>query len=302
MNFTKEALKRNYSLKDLTTFKIGGKADLFFVAETKEAMQEAVKYAQAQKLPVLLIGGGSNLVISDQGVEGLVILNSIKNLSKVDLEECTIELSTGFELAELVKLAQNHSLSGAEPFAGIPGTLGGGICGNAGAYGKSLSNILVEAEILTAEGELKKVTPEFFEFDYRFSKLKVSNNYVLSAKFQLAKGDKSEIDAQIEDILAQRHSKHPHKTLGCAGSYFKNLPPAEGETRRRAAGQVLEKVGAKNMSVGGASIFEKHANFIVNKGQAKASDVKELAKLLIAKVKEEYGVELEEEVRYVGRW
>jgi UDP-N-acetylmuramate dehydrogenase len=302
MNFTLDALQKDYSLKELTTFKIGGNADWFFMAETKEAMQGAIKYANEQGLKVLVIGGGSNLVISDKGVEGLVVLNRIKNLKQVNLDECTIELSTGFELAELVALAQKNSLSGAEPFAGIPGTLGGGICGNAGAYGKSLSNLLIEAEILTSDGVIKRVTPEFFEFAYRFSKLKVSNNYVLSAKFQLKKGDKAEIDAQIADILAQRQSKHPDKSLGCAGSFFKNLPPLPGEERRRAAGQVLEQIGAKNMRVGGASIFEKHANFIVNKGEASAADVRALAGLLIAEVKKVHGVELEEEVRYVGRW
>ncbi len=302
MEFSPELLKKNYPIKDLTTFKVGGNADLFFEATTKTALKAAVSYAKSNKLPILLVGGGSNLIVSDEGVQGLVILNSIKNIINIDLNENTIELSTGFKLAELVKIAQDNSLTGAEPFAGIPGTLGGGICGNAGAYGKSLADIIIEAEVLTEEGDIKKVTPDYFEFDYRTSKLKTTNNYVLSAKFKLAKGNQKEIDAQIDDILAQRSSKHPNKTLGCAGSYFKNLPPLKGETRRRAAGKVLEEAGAKAMTFGGASVFEKHANFIINKGNAKAKDIRTLANMLREKVKEKHGILLEEEVRYVGRW
>lgn len=302
MPFNEKLIKNNYPLKDLTTFHIGGPADFFFEAETAQDIVDAVNYAKTANLPYFVIGGGSNLVISDKGIAGLVIQNSIKNIKQIDFDNQTITLSTGHMLSELVNTAEKEGFTGAEPFAGIPGSLGGAICGNAGAYGKSISDILLEAEILLSDGVVKTVNKDFFDFSYRTSILKREPHIVLSATFALKQGNPEAIAQEIAQIKATRKTKHPGKEIGCAGSFFKNLPPEPGESRRRAAGEILEKIGAKKISFGGACVYENHANFIINKGNAKASDVRSLAKILIDKVKELYGVELEEEVRYVGRW
>ncbi|NCB45871.1 UDP-N-acetylmuramate dehydrogenase [bacterium] len=302
MPFNEKLIKNNYPLKDLTTFHIGGPADFFFEAETAQDIVDAVNYAKTANLPYFVIGGGSNLVISDKGIAGLVIQNSIKNIKQIDFDNQTITLSTGHMLSELVNTAEKEGFTGAEPFAGIPGSLGGAICGNAGAYGKSISDILLEAEILLSDGVVKTVNKDFFDFSYRTSILKRESHIVLAATFALKQGNPEAIAQEIAQIKATRKTKHPGKEIGCAGSFFKNLPPNPGESKRRAAGEILEKIGAKKISFGGACVYENHANFIINKGNAKASDVRSLAKILIDKVKELYGVELEEEVRYVGRW
>lgn len=302
MKFNSELIHENVPIKHLVTFKLGGEAEYFYSADCVDALCDAVRYAKEHKMPYFILGGGSNLVVSDKGMDGLVIHNQCEDICQIDHEKNQIKLSSGFDFSYLVKIAQQEGFSGAESFAGIPGTIGGAICGNAGAYGKSISDLLISCDVMTMDGKVQTVDKEFMQFEYRMSRAKKEPIVILSGVFQLEAGDKKEIQAKIDDILQQRHSKHPDKEIGCAGSYFKNLPPAPGETRRQAAGMFLDKVGAKSMSFGGASVFEKHANFIINKGTATASDVRNLAKLLKEKVKKELGIDLEEEVRYVGRW
>lgn len=302
MKFNSELIHENVPIKHLVTFKLGGEAEYFYSADCVDALCDAVRYAKEHKMPYFILGGGSNLVVSDKGMDGLVIHNQCEDICQIDHEKHQIKLSSGFDFSYLVKIAQQEGFSCAESFAGIPGTIGGAICGNAGAYGKSISDLLISCDVMTMDGKVQTVDKEFMQFEYRMSRAKKEPIVILSGVFQLEAGDKKEIQAKIDDILQQRHSKHPDKEIGCAGSYFKNLPPAPGETRRQAAGMFLDKVGAKSMCFGGASVFEKHANFIINKGTATASDVRNLAKLLKEKVKKELGIDLEEEVRYVGRW
>ena len=301
MKFNPEFIHKNVPIKHLVTFNLGGNADYFYSADCIEALCEAVEYAKKKNWPVFILGGGSNLVVSDKGIEGIVIHNLCEDICQVDKEKHQLKLSSGFPLAKLVELAHHEGFEGAEAFAGIPGSIGGAICGNAGAYGQSISDILLNCDILTSDGKVQTVDKNYLQFDYRMSRIKKEPMIVLSAVFQLKAGNKKLIEEKINEILEQRHSKHPDKSIGCAGSFFKNLPPAAGETRRQAAGMFLDKVGAKQMAVGGASVFEKHANFIINRGNATAADVKALAKLLKDKVKSELGIVLEEEVRYVGR-
>jgi UDP-N-acetylmuramate dehydrogenase len=301
MNFTASLLRKNVPLKDLVTFKLGGPAEFFYEAETTEALIESVMFARREKMPFFLLGGGSNLVVSDDGLEGLVVHNKSKDQTFIDFEKRQIVLSSGYDLDVVVDLALKSGFSGAECFTGIPGTLGGAIYGNAGAYGRCIADILVDARLLFADGSTQTVPNSFFRFDYRTSILKQLPHIVLSARLQLEPGNPEEIKARMDDITTQRHSKHPPYEIGCAGSFFKNLPPLPGEDRRRAAGAVLEQIGAKNMFCGGASVFQKHANFIINQGNATAADVKKLAQMLKQKVMQELGIELSEEVLYVGR-
>ncbi|HNW36555.1 MAG TPA: UDP-N-acetylmuramate dehydrogenase, partial [Candidatus Ozemobacteraceae bacterium] len=232
----------------------------------------------------------------------LVIRNRACEGHFVDATSGMLTVSSGHSLWDIVQLAQRSGLTGLETMSGIPGSIGGALYGNAGAYGKCIGDLLVAADILDpASGDILHVDSSFFEFAYRTSGLKRKPGVILRATFRLSQGDPAAILAQMNDILAQRHSKHPPIEVGCAGSFFKNLDPNPGDVRRRAAGEVLEKAGAKEMAVGGASVYTKHANFIVNYGKATAADVRNLARQLKQKVQEMFGIELHEEVLYVGR-
>jgi len=301
MRFTPELIQKNVPLKHLVTFRFGGPAEYFFTAENSENLCAAVEWARSKKMPLFILGGGSNLVVSDSGLDGLVIHNRCMEVNHVDAQTNQICISSGYDFSYLVDLAQKYGLAGIESFAGIPGSIGGAIYGNAGAYGRCIADVLLDAQLLCPDGSVRTVDNSFFNFDYRTSRLKNDPHIILSARFQLEPGDKEAIKVKMDEIIEQRHSKHPPYEIGCAGSFFKNLPPLPGENRRRAAGSVLEQAGAKKMSCGGASVFEKHANFIINNGNATASDVKQLANMLKAKVKEQFGIELAEEVLYVGR-
>jgi UDP-N-acetylmuramate dehydrogenase len=301
MNFTADRLQKNVQLSNFVTFKLGGPAEYFFEAKNINELVAAIDFATKQKIPWFVLGGGSNLVVSDHGIDGLVIKNSCKDRLEIDAQNHILDVSAGYDLGELVKMAYKSSLSGAESFTGIPGSVGGAIYGNAGAYGRSIGEILLNAEVLFPDGSVKTVDNSFFDFDYRTSILKRCRHIVLSASFQLKAGKSEKILERMKDIMAQRRSKHPDHSVGCAGSFFKNLPPLPGEARRRAAGAVLEKAGAKSMSIGGASVFHKHANFIINTGNATSEDVKKLAQLLKEKVMHDFGIELNEEVKYIGK-
>ncbi|NCB40376.1 MAG: UDP-N-acetylmuramate dehydrogenase [Erysipelotrichia bacterium] len=299
--FNPELIRKNVPLKDLVTFKLGGPAEFFYEAHNSDNLQAAVAYARRERMPLFILGGGSNLVVSDAGLDGLVVHNRSRDINLVDLDKHQITISSGFALAFVVTLAQQNGLTGIEPFTGIPGSLGGAIYGNAGAYGRCIADVLIDARVLFPDGSVQTVPNSFFKFDYRSSLLKTEPHIVLSARFQLEAGNCEEIRLKMDDIILQRHSKHPSCEVGCAGSFFKNLPPLPGEDRRRAAGSVLEQVGAKSMFYGGASVFQKHANFIINTGNATAADVKHLANMLKQKVMNDFGIELSEEVLYVGR-
>lgn len=301
MTFSIKNIRKNVSLKEFVTFKLGGPAELFYVAETEKNLAHAVNYARRNGLSCFLLGGGSNLVVSDTGVEGLVVRNKTQNTEIVDMRSNAITMSSGFKLKDLVNVAYKNGLTGLEFLTGIPGTIGGAVFGNAGAYGKSIANVLTESEVIFSDGSIQKVENSFFNFSYRNSRLKSENFPVLRITVQLSKGNSTEIKAKMDEIIEQRESKHPSQDIGCAGSFFQNLPPLPGMDRRRAAGAVLEQAGAKQMTFGGASVFEKHANFIINTGSATANDVKELAKLLKAKVLTDFGISLSEEVRYIGK-
>ncbi len=293
-------IQNSVPLAQFTTFHIGGSAEMFIQSDTEEELIEAVSYAHHQGIPFFLLGGGSNLVVADEGVKGLVIRNQAKDRIKIDVEKGLVSFSSGISLSQVVKISLQNGLTGMEPFTGIPGTLGGAIYGNAGAYGRCIADILIDAEILTFDGRVCYVKNSFFEFSYRDSVVKRSPFLVLNSTLKLGKGEPEKILAQMNDILAQRKSKHPPIEIGSAGSFFKNLAPKPGETRRQAAGEILEKAGAKSMAVGGASVYSKHANFIVNYGKATAEDVRRLAIQMKEKVQQVFGIDLHEEVLYIG--
>ncbi len=297
----KKRVRQSIPLREFTTFRLGGSAELFLEVETEAELAEAVAMARADGMPWFLLGGGSNLVVSDRGMPGLVIRNASRDPERLDPERGLLTISSGRKLGYLVEVAAGHGLTGFEPMTGIPGTVGGAIYGNAGAYGRTIADLLVGATLLEpSTGRIFEADPAFFEFAYRSSRLKRDPHVILNATFRTSPGDPAAIRAEMANIMAQRNAKHPPLGVGSAGSFFKNLPPAPGETRRRAAGEVLEKAGAKEMAVGGAKVFHKHANFIVNYGEATAADVRALAAQLKERVFGLFGIALEEEVLYIG--
>lgn len=288
-----ERVRENVSLASYTTFGIGGEADLFYQAAMPEELICAVRSAQELRVPFWVLGGGSNVLVSDAGFRGLVIRNGCRQiLTNQDAITC----QSGAPLSELVVAAADHSLSGLEFAAGIPGTVGGAIRGNAGAFGKALGDLLTSAVILTEAGKVKEVDRDYLRFGYRDSRLKHTGKVVLSAAFGLSQRDKHEIEEQINDILSKRKETLPwqEKSAGC---FFKNVPGPQG---RISTGFLLDKIGAKGMQEGDARVSPKHANIIINAGRAKAADVRRLARRLKGKIKQEFDIELEEEVVYIN--
>jgi UDP-N-acetylmuramate dehydrogenase len=288
-----DRLKTDVALAPYTTFGIGGKADFFYPAAKPDELIDAVLTAQKLKVRFFFLGGGSNILVSDSGFKGLVILNQCRNIM---VDQNTVTCQSGAILRDVIEQACRYSLSGLEFAVGIPGTVGGAIWGNAGAFGKSVGEVLSKAVILTEMGEIKEVEKDYFRFAYRESRLKTTGEVLLSATFALEKGDKKEIAEKIKENLKEREEKLPlrEKSAGC---FFKNV--VQGD-RRISAGLLLDQIGAKGMQVGDAKVSARHANILINAKSAKAQDVRKLACELKKKVKEKFGIKLEKEVVYIN--
>jgi UDP-N-acetylmuramate dehydrogenase len=285
-------IQKNIKLAPYTTFKIGGPADYFFVAKTKEDLVKAIKVARKFKLPFFILAGGSNLLISDKGFKGLVIKNQS---SKFEIIDSRITTETGVALRELVNASAELGLTGFEWLVGIPGTIGGAVRGNAGAFGKSMADLVKTVEVLEIDSklEIKNYKLEDCKLNYRNSIFKEKENLViLSIELQLEKGDKREIKENIKRYLSYRKEKHP-LNFPSAGSIFKN-------PENSSAGKIIEQCSLKGKKIGQAQISEKHANFIINLGEAKAEDILGLINLIKREVKEKIGIELEEEIKILG--
>jgi len=292
----RKPLKKSVLLRDYSNFKIGGKADYFFEATSIADLVKSTLLAREHSFPYFIIGGGYNLLFDDDGFRGLIIKNSVKGIKQMG-GKTEVEALAGTPLRDLIQFSIDKSLSGFEFLAGIPGTVGGAVFSNAGAFGKSVGKFLKDAEILNRKGKRVKVNRDYFEFRYRHSVLSKKYDVFLRAVFELHQGKKEEIKARIEENLEKRKSHHPPEDIACAGSYFKN--PVLPDGKRVPAAHFLDKVGAKDMKVGGAAVYGGHANFIINKEKASAQDVLRLAQGLKGRVKERFDVELEEEVIFL---
>jgi len=290
-----QPLRRNVPLKEYSTFRIGGPADFFFEAHHLQELKMAIIFALEQKIPFYVIGGGSNILFADEGYRGLIIKNSSRGINLIP-DSLEVEALSGTRLADLVEFTCESGLAGLEFLAGIPGTVGGAVWGNAGAFGRSTSDSLVAA-FIWEKGEEKEVDRDFLAFGYRTSRLKEGAYLLLSARFKLEKDKPESIRKRINDILALRRLKHPPEGTFCAGSFFKNVLLPDGQ--KLAAGLLLDQTGVKGLKYGGAMVYPGHANFIVNTGEARAAEVLHLAAEMKARVREKFGVELEEEVIYL---
>jgi UDP-N-acetylmuramate dehydrogenase len=288
-------LSENVPLSALSSFGIGGPADLFFEAKSGKDLETAVSLALDEKYPFYVIGGGFNLLFDDAGYRGLIIRNRLEGVTR---EGHRLNVLSGTSLSCVLREALEAGLTGLEFLAGIPGTVGGAVFGNAGAYGWSIGDVL-ETATLYLPGDGHQVSPrDTLGFGYRESALKKKRGaIVLSAVLVCSPGDRAESEARIKDTLQKRWAKHPPHGTACAGSYFKNACSESGA--RIAAGQLLDQAGARGRSVGDAAVSDVHCNFIINRGNARAAEVLALAAELKELVYKAFGVRLEEEVIYL---
>ncbi|MGN0463565.1 MAG: UDP-N-acetylmuramate dehydrogenase [Acutalibacteraceae bacterium] len=282
---------RDEPLKKHTTFKIGGNAKYFIIPEDEKEIAAVLKYARTFGEKVYIIGNGSNMLVDDAGVDGAFIYIGDK-MSDISLEdETTIRCQAGALLSRVCKFALENSLTGMEASFGIPGSVGGGLYMNAGAYGTEMKDYVVKAEYLDPDGSLKECSREEMKLSYRHSVFS-ENSYIITAVYiGLKKGDKSEIRAAMTDYMTRRKAKQPLE-YPSAGSVFKR---PEGYF----AGALIEQCGLKGRSIGDAQVSEKHAGFIINKGNATCKDVTELIRLCQYTVFKEKGVRLETEIKAI---
>ena len=294
-------------LRHHTTFRVGGPADYYFAGRTPDEMATALRVVHECELPVFLLGGGSNLLVSDDGFRGLVLRNAC---DAVEFDGTAAHVGCGTDFLDLIFQCRDRGLAGLEFAAGIPGSVGGALYGNAGCYGDDIGNYTIECTHVDLEGAHVETKPAaWYEFAYRDSRLKRDPRVLLTVLLQFKAGAKEAIQKEIDEKLEIRRVKHPQWRIEpTAGSYFKNLPPdwqmpgakLSPGTRRVAAGQLLDECDCRGLRVGDAMVFSKHANIIVNAGHATARDVLELAAEMKRRVREKFAVELEEEVMFLG--
>ena len=278
-------------MKNHTTFRIGGPADALALPKTPEEVAEVVRFCHEHAQPYYVLGNGSNLLVSDEGYRGLV-LQLYRNFNDIQVNGETITVQSGAMLAAVARTAYQNGLTGLEFASGIPGTIGGAVVMNAGAYGGEMKNVLKEVTVLTKEGEVLVIPAKALELGYRTSVIPKNGWIVLGAVLQLKKGDPEQILARMEELKEQRITKQP-LDLPSAGSTFKR---PEGYF----AGKLIMDAGLRGFTVGGAQVSEKHCGFVVNRGNATAADVWELICEVKRRVKEMTGVELEPEVKLLG--
>ncbi|MBO8171142.1 MAG: UDP-N-acetylmuramate dehydrogenase [Bacillaceae bacterium] len=282
----------NEPLSNHTTWKIGGPADVLIIPGDKDGLVKSMKLVHEHQVPWFVIGKGSNLLIRDGGIRG-VVFKLAEGLNHLRFEGERIHVGAGYSFIRLAIMAGKMGLKGLEFAGGIPGTVGGAIFMNAGAHGSDVSRILVDAEILLADGELKRFTGEELEFQYRTSVLQTKiGGIVTEVTFQLQYGDRKEIAAAMASYKDRRMHTQPLK-LPCAGSVFRN---PQGDY----AGRLIESAGLKGYRVGDAQISDIHANFIVNHGNARARDVLSIIEHVKRTIKEKYDIDMVPEVRVVG--
>lgn len=275
-----------------TTFAAGGAARYYVTPGTMEELAQVIALCREQELVWMLLGKGSNLLVSDAGYDGVMI--STAKLSECRLDGDELYAEAGCSLAKLAGAAQRSGYTGLEFAAGIPGTLGGAVVMNAGAYGGEMKDVLTEVQVLTPEGEPVWIPAEQMDLGYRHSCVAERGYAVLAAKMHLTAGDPAQIRAAMEDLAARRREKQPLE-YPSAGSTFKR---PEGYF----AGKLIQDAGLRGFQVGGAQVSEKHCGFVINRDHATATDIWELCRQVQEKVREQFGVELQLEVRTVGEF
>lgn len=284
----KDTIYLNEEMKNYTTFKIGGPADILIKPDSIINLVQAIKLCRAHGVPYYILGNGSNLLVADEGFRGVVI-QIYTNLDEIKVEGNTVTAQAGALLSKIANKALEHSLTGFEFAHGIPGTLGGAVVMNAGAYDGEMKHVLISCDVLDSEGHIIALSNEDLELGYRKSIIQKKGYIVLSATIGLKEGNKEEISARMKELMARRKEKQPLDKPS-AGSTFKR---PEGYF----AGKLIMDSGLKGYQIGGAMISDKHSGFVVNNGGATFKDVENLIKHVQEVVKEKYQVVLEPEVK-----
>ena len=284
------ALRAEEPMREHSSFRIGGAAEAFAVAGSEEELTHLAALCREEDIPLLVVGRGTNLLVSDEGVRGVVVRLG-EGLSALRAEGDTITAGAGVTLARLAQFAQQHGLTGLEFAHGIPGSLGGAVVMNAGAYGGEMKDVVVSVRCLDDDGVIREYGAEALDFSYRHSRFSERGGIVLGAVLSLTPGDGEAIAAKMRELMAKRTASQP-LDLPSAGSTFKR--PASGY-----AAAMIDGAGLKGYAVGGAMVSEKHAGFVVNTGGASFDDVLAVMEHVQSTVREKYGVTLEPEIKII---
>ncbi len=310
LNSTKLKLKE--PLAKHTYFKIGGPADLFLPVDSLEELKIAVKLALKHQLPYFVLGGGSNLLFSDQGFRGLVIKNQTRKISlkgfsggglktgQLQVDKILIQAESGVLANQLIRYTLDEGYAGLEDFLGLPGTVGGAIFNNSHHLGRLIGDLVAEVEVLDNQGRLKKYSHQKLDFSYDHSRFQKTKETILSVTFQLKKGDKAKLWQQAEAAVKRRAQTQP-LGIPSSGCVFQNISLSDAmrlgtPNHTCSAGYLIDKAGLKGIRVGDAMVSDKHANFIVNLGKATSKDILDLATLIKKTVKKKFGVDLQFEI------
>ncbi|MFM2431343.1 MAG: hypothetical protein RLZZ511_2556 [Cyanobacteriota bacterium] len=286
-------IKPQVSLAKLTSFQVGGDAEWFIAPHSLSHLQMSLQWAASEGLPVTMLGRGSNLLVSDRGLPGLVVATKYLKQVQFDREQGLVTVDAGVYLPPLARQIAQLGWRGFEWAVGVPGSIGGAVVMNAGAHGGSVSDTLTEAKVLLPDGTMQILTPDALAFRYRTSNLQSGGRFVTQATFQLEMGaDPIAVEAQMNQWYDQRKSSQPYDKPSC-GSVFRNPEPQK-------AAWLIEQAGLKGYQIGGAKVATRHANFILNCGGAKANDIFHLIHHVRAQVKSQWDLDLEPEVRMLG--
>ncbi len=293
VRLTGDKIRFDCPMAQYTTWRVGGNGEALFKADNEEELKQVITYLNREGIPYFPIGRGSNLLIKDKGIEGLVILltGSLATIKQERNDSLTILTGAGLPLADLLAHCRASGLGGLEYFAGIPGTVGGAVAMNAGAFGKEFGARVVEIHTITPKGNLEIRDKEQLSFTYRHFEIE-QGTMIIHTRLKMDRKPKDVVAGRISDYLKKRKQNQP-LDYPSAGSVFKN-PQDE------YAGRLIENAGLKGKKIGGAMISEKHANFIVNTGGARAKDILDLIYLTQAEVKKLTGIELETEIKVIG--
>lgn len=299
-HFPELCIRENMPLSECTTFRVGGPCPLFIDHPSADQLTALIQKLNELKMPFLVIGQGSNLVISDEGLD-CVVIRFCTETPVIQAGKTRVTVSGDTLLDDFSLFTVEKSVGDLSYCTGIPGTVGGGLAGNAGAFGRQIGDHLVSADILGLDGTVRTVAPDELEFSYRHSKLKETGEIVLSATFELPMLGKNEMRAERERIIKFREESHPDwHEMPCAGSVFRNIEPTSAAERRQAAGWFLDEAGAGDLHVGGARLFEKHANIIIGGEGCTAQNVWDISEQMKQAVQQKFDLELVREVRFLG--
>lgn len=291
---TKERIKQNEPMSKHTSFKIGGPAEFFIKILSIEELQKILEFAKKEKIKITILGNGSNILVADKGIQGIVIKTNLKEITIKNKQQNKVEITTddAVPIGMLAQKLLKQEITGFEEISGIPGTIGGAILMNAGAHGKEMKDIITEITAIDYNGQLHTFTNEQAEFTYRNSIFSSGKYIILQAKMMLEKGNTKDIKAKMDEYAQYRKDKQPIE-YPSAGSTFKR-----GDNFITA--KLIDEAGLKGYSIGGAKISEKHAGFIINTGGATAQNVLDLAKYVTDKVYEKFGKKIEFEIKVLG--